>query len=156
HGPAPRALCRQAWPLAFTLAGCLAATLLNPLGWRLWPYLATELSCDVNRRFIDEWQPPTFAPHPWSAATLWALRAPLLGVGLLAELRAPDLFRLRPWHWLLSCAPLALLAARSERHLPVLVIWAAPVLALLTQAAQDAWGGRRAWQVGWLLLTAVV
>ncbi len=139
-----RAPCSPAlWPLGLTLAACGAASLLNPLGWRLWPYLAAELSCDVNRRFIEEWQPLS-AAHGWTAVTFLALLGLLLAAGLLAGNR--PLAGLRPWQWLLSCLPLAVMACRSVRHVPICTLWVAPVLALLAQAAHEARAGRRWWQ----------
>jgi hypothetical protein len=123
-------------PLALTLAACVAASLLNPMGWRLWPYLATELSCDVNRRFIEEWQHLSVAEQGWTAVTFLALLGLLLAVGLLAGNR--PVAGLRPWQWLLSCLPLTVMACRSVRHVPVCTIWVAPVLALLAQAAHQA------------------
>jgi hypothetical protein len=41
---------------------------------------------------------------------------------------------------------------QSVRHLPVLTLWAAPVAALLAQAAA---GESKVWQRGWLLLTGL-
>jgi hypothetical protein len=156
EGIRPTALARATWPLGITLLGCLAASLLNPLGWRLWPYLATELSFEPNRRYIDEWQPPRFTALDWSSCTLLALLALLAAVGLLASKRKEPLYGLRPWQWLLSCVPLAFLATRSVRHIPIFTLWAAPVLALLAQAAQQAWAENRLWQRGRLLATGVI
>jgi hypothetical protein len=139
-------------PLALTLAACLPASLLNPMGWRLWPYLATELSCDVNRRFIEEWHPLSVAEQGWTAVTFLALLGLLLIVELLAGNR--PVAGLRPWQWLLSCLPLSVMAFRSVRHVPICTLWAAPVLALLAQAACERWAERGWWQRGWLLVTA--
>jgi hypothetical protein len=149
-----RPLWNAAWPLGLTLAACVAGSLLNPLGWRLWPYLATELSCDVNRRFIEEWHPLNVAEHGWTAFTFLALLGLLLAAGLLAGNR--PVAGLRPWQWLLSCLPLTVMACRSVRHIPICTIWAAPVLALLAQAAHDAWAERRWWQrAEWLVIALV-
>jgi hypothetical protein len=147
--------------LTLTLAATLAATLLNPLGWRGWPYLVTELTCEVNRRYIEEWQPASFSRQPWSAVNLTALLALLGAAGLVASggvyprrpARRQPIAGLPPWAWLLSCLPLAVMACRSVRHLPVLTIWAAPVLALL---AQSAYEGMRRRRTGWLALTGLV
>jgi hypothetical protein len=140
------------WPLGLTLAACGAASLLNPLGWRLWPYLAAELSCDVNRRFIEEWQPLS-AAHGWTAWTFLALLGLLLAAGLLAGNR--PIAGLRSWQWLLGCVPLAVMACRSVRHVPLCTLWVAPVLALLAGAAHEARAGRRWWQWAGMTVTAL-
>jgi hypothetical protein len=128
-----RPLGRALLPLVMTAAGCLLATLLNPLGWRLWPYLATELSCDFNRRFIEEWQPLSLAEHGWMAWTFWAFLV-LLVLATVAAGR-PPVSGLPGWIWLASCLPLVVLASRSIRHIPICALWAGPVLALLTGSA---------------------
>jgi hypothetical protein len=139
----PRASLR---PLLLTLLGCAAASLLNPHGWRLIPYLATELTCDVNRRFIAEWQPLNFSDDGWTAWTFAGLLAALAGACLAAGPRRRRA-GLAHWQWLTSCVPLAVLACRSVRHIPLCALWTAPVLALLAQAAWEirmpAW--RRLW-----------
>jgi hypothetical protein len=141
-------LWRAAWPPGAALAACFAASLVNPLGWRLWPYLLTEITWEVNRRYIEEWQPAHFLAPDWSSLTLLALLVVLAALGLLTRKR-PDIAGLRPWQWALSCLPLALLACRSIRHVPVFAVWAAPVLALLAQSAfeacRDSAARRRLW-----------
>jgi hypothetical protein len=148
-------LWRDTRALALTLAACLAASLLNPLGWRLWPYLWRELTFEPNRRYIDEWQPTRLGTQTWSALTLWLLLAVLVGAGWLAQLRTARVAGLRPWQWVLSCLPLGVMAFQSVRHIPILTLWAAPVLALLAQAAAPSWGARRLGQGAWLLVTGL-
>jgi hypothetical protein len=154
-GPRLAPLWRATWPLGAALAGCFAASLLNPLGWRLWQYLLTELTWDVNRRYIEEWQPAHFLPPDWSALTLLAQLA-LLAVLALLTRRRPDVAGLRPWQWALSCLPLAMMASRSVRHVPVFTVWAAPVLALLAQSAFEACRDSAARRRAWLLAGAVL
>ncbi len=77
----------------------------------------------------------------------------LLAAGVLAGNR--PIAGLRPWQWLSSCLPLAVMACRSVRHVPVCTIWVAPVLALLGQASCAAWAGRRWWQWAGLAVTAL-
>jgi hypothetical protein len=136
-GLRPAPLWRATWPLGAALAGCIAASLLNPLGWRLWPYLLTELTCEVNRRYIEEWQPARFLAPDWSSRTLLAQFVLLAALGLLTR-RRPDVAGLRPWQWAMSCLPLAVMASRSIRHVPIFTVWAAPVLSLLAQSALEA------------------
>lgn len=45
--------------LATVLALCLAATGLNPEGFRVWEYVRTVASDPVSQAFISEWQPPS-------------------------------------------------------------------------------------------------
>jgi hypothetical protein len=146
--PTPGRLARELLPLAGTLVACFLASLCNPLGWRLWPYLWTELSFGPNRQFIDEWQPIRFGPHTWSTLTLLLLVFMVLVAGCFAGPRkgkpGPRIAGLPTWMWVCSCLPLILMAFRSIRHIPVLTLWLAPVLALLAQAAAEAWRERSA------------
>jgi hypothetical protein len=153
EGWSPRALARATGPLALTLGACLLASLCNPLGWRLWPYLWTELSFTPNRQFIDEWQPIRLGAHAWSTLTLFLLVGAVLGAGLLATPRR--VAGLTAWQWALSCLPLTLMAFGSIRHIPVCTLWAAPVLALLAGAAGEANRERPRGRLAWLGFTAL-
>ena len=44
--------------LWMALVACVGATLINPIGWRLWAYLFTELTNSTNRENIVEWVRP--------------------------------------------------------------------------------------------------
>jgi hypothetical protein len=147
-----RLLWRSLSPLVLTEAGCIAATLCNPLGWRLWPYLATELSCEVNRQFIEEWQPLTLAAHGWMAWTFWAFVILLFTATLAAGRHRA--WGVPGWIWLASCLPLIVLASRSIRHIPICVLWAGPVLALLSSAA-FAVRPAGIWRGFWMGVTAL-
>jgi hypothetical protein len=48
---------RSVWPWALCLAVCLAATCVNPYGWRIYQYVGVTSSTASARR-IDEWVPP--------------------------------------------------------------------------------------------------
>ncbi len=154
QGPAMRlsAMARATCPLMLCLAGCFAATLANPIGWRLWPYLGTELTCDVNRRFIDEWQPLSLSVHGWTALMFWVLVGLLVLAAVAATTLTSRVAGLAPWQWLLSCVPLAFLACRSVRHVPVFAVWAGPVLALLGQAAWGTTASPGIWRRLWPVL----
>jgi hypothetical protein len=156
-GLRPRALAAATWPLGLTLTVCLAATLLNPFGLDLWRYILTELTHDTNRRYIDEWMPLLrFDPHAWTILTVFLLLGALAFVGLLAQARSVRVADIPAWVWLLSCLPLTWMAFGSIRHVPLLVLWAAPVLALLAQAAADRWATAGLWRAGWLTVTGLV
>ena len=142
---------REIRELGSVLALCLAASLLTPLGWKIWPFLRVELGNTYNHRFISEWQPVQLFPPNWNGGLLLSL---LILVGLAtwgARVRGARPAGLPPSVWLLAILPLASMAIRSHRHVPLFVIWTAPVLALLTAAAAPASMGRR----GSLLLLAV-
>lgn len=169
-------LWQRCWPLLLVLLLCFAASFLNPLGVHLWTYLLTEMSHDTNRRLIDEWRPLDIRVHTWSALTLALLLAGLLFAGVMAQLStfSPGergaggeggrrIARLPPWLWLLSCLPLTLMAFQAVRHIPILTIWAAPVLAPLAQYAekrtQTLFAKKTAssfFKYGWLLFTGLV
>ncbi|MCS6803555.1 MAG: hypothetical protein RMM98_14740 [Acidobacteriota bacterium] len=151
-----RAIWRDTRPLAVLLAACVAASLLTPSGWRIWPYLLTELTNPYNRRFIREWQPIDLTAPGWSGACFMLLAALLIAAWGLAQRRVATIAGLRPWHWLLSCLPLSVMAFASERHIPLATLWIAPVLALLAQAAWNARPARSAMNVGLLLATCVM
>jgi len=157
HGPRLAALALAGWPLLATLAACLAASLINPLGWRLWPYLATELSFAPNRRYIQEWQPILFdADQVWSLSLLVLTLVFLLFTGLLVQIKGERIAHLPAWVWLLSCLPLGVMAFQSIRHVPIFTIWSAAVLGVLAPAARAAWKDRRIWDLGWMGLSGLV
>ena len=139
YGPCTADVWRAVRPLVALLAGCVGASLLTPFGWRVWPFLWIELGNNYNRRLNEEWQPIRLA-SPGLDGALTLLLVALLVISCMAGMRrARDIAGLRPWHWLLSCVPLAAMAFVSRRHIPILVLWGAPVLCILVQTAWDAW-----------------
>jgi hypothetical protein len=52
----PADVARRTWPWAVCLGACMAATLLNPYGWRVYEYIRLTSSTAPARR-IDEWLP---------------------------------------------------------------------------------------------------
>jgi hypothetical protein len=153
----PRALWSATWPLGLTLAAALAATLLNPLGLDLWRYILTEMTHDTNRLYIDEWMPLLrFDRNAWTILTVFLLLGVLLFAGLLAQLRPGRIAGLPAWVWLLSCLPLTWMTFGSVRHVPILVLWTAPVLALLAEGAAVGWGAARLWHLSWLVVTGLI
>ena len=132
-----RQIVADALPLTLTLAACLAASLLNPMGWRLWPYLRTELGFKENRVYIQEWAPIWETWNLWPALLpFFALLAVVLFAGISAWRKGVRVADLPAWVWLLSCVPLTVMAFQSNRHIPVQLVWAAPVAGLL--AGQSA------------------
>jgi hypothetical protein len=146
-------LCRAAWPLLAVLAASLAGSLLNPMGWRLWPYLATEFGHAANKKYLQEWQ------QAWHANELTVLLlaltlALLLLLTFLAQQRISRIAGLAPWQWAMSCLPLTAMALQSMRHIPIFTIWVTPMLGLLAQAAASP--GHRSWNVAWLTLSGLI
>jgi hypothetical protein len=126
----PRGLLEGTRALWITLLACTAATLVNPLGVRLWGYVLTELSHPTNRHYIAEWAPASFSNDPWSTVMLTLMTAMLAMAGCLAH-------RLRRstdphvWYWVASCLPLIAMSYLSVRHVPLATIWVGTVIALL-------------------------
>jgi hypothetical protein len=157
NGFRSRSLAAATWPLGLTLIAALAATMLTPFGLDLWRYVLTEMTHDTNRLYIDEWMPLLrFARHAWTIATVFLLLGLLLFTGLLAQLRPVRGLGLPAWVWLFSCLPLTWMAFTSVRHVPLFVLWAGPVLALLAQSAAAGWRESPLWQRGWLTATTLV
>jgi hypothetical protein len=152
HGFHAGPILAGALPLTITLTACLAGSLLNPIGWRLWPYLRTELGFTENRLYIQEWQPV------WQVWDLWpnlvpffAVLAVLILVGALAWRSRTRIADLPAWVWLLSCVPLTVMAFQSNRHIPIQLIWTAPVVGLLAGVVR---GNDRA-NTAWLAVTGL-
>jgi hypothetical protein len=156
HGSDVKSIWRDTRPLSAVFVACVLGSLLTPFGWRLWPYLLTELTNPYNRRFIQEWQPIDLTAPGWSGACLMLLVVLLVAAWALAQQRVTAIAGLRPWQWLLSCLPLTALAFLSERHIPVAAIWMAPVLALLAQAAWNTGAETRAMNLGLLFATCLI
>jgi hypothetical protein len=154
-GSGVRDVWRATRPLCVAGAACAAFSLLNPQGWRLWSYLLLELTHDTNRTLIAEWMPLSFVRDAWSAAAVVLLSC-ALGVSVFAASAAKATpGRIRPWQWGLSCVPLLLLSIQSARHVPLFVLWTAPVAAILFAGGQPAWKefrGRWIWEAVNVLL----
>ena len=56
---------REARSLTLVLVGCVAATMVNPYGWRLWTYPFTLVTMRVYMKYIDEWTSPDLSPRFW-------------------------------------------------------------------------------------------
>jgi hypothetical protein len=160
HGLDLKKVCGAAWPLLLTLAGCVVGSLFNPLGWRLYSYLRTEFGHSANGRYLEEWQPVPLTQY-WTVIPLALLLGLLLLLTVLAELRArrdsqADVAGLAPWQWLLSCLPLVVMALLSQRHIPILTIWATPVLGILANTAfadapESSWRDRVCFAISGLI-----
>jgi hypothetical protein len=153
---------RVLWPLGLTLIAGLGATFISPFGVGIWQYVLTEMTHDVNRRMIDEWMPllrfgPDYNPHHnGTILTVFLLLGLLMLAGVLAQLRPGRVADIPAWVWLLGCVPLTWMTFQSIRHVPVLILWAAPVLSILAGAAAKGWAGARVWDTSWLAGTGLI
>ena len=155
RGWRPIALWRDTRAMWGLLLACLAASLLTPHGWRTWPFLLTELGNPYNRRFITEWQPVKLAAMGWSGALALLMMAGVALAALAAQRRNRTVWDVPPWLWGVSVLPLAAMALSSNRHIPIFVLWAAPVLALLADAAYRMAERRRLCDRALLFATAL-
>jgi hypothetical protein len=123
--------------LAFIL--CLAVVPLNPNGLRIYSYPIETLLSPAMHKFIQEWFSPNFHDPMYLPLLLMLLA---LITGLAFSPRRP---RLRDLVLLLATIPAAL---RSMRHIPILVLVLAPVVARLAEAWLQQRGGERFLQAG--------
>ncbi len=123
--------------LAFAL--CLALVPLNPNGLRIYSYPFETLRSPAMQKFIQEWFSPDFH-NPMYLPLLLMLLALLAGLAF-----SPRHPRLRDLALLLATVPAAL---RSMRHIPILVLVLAPILAGLAEAWFQQLGAERFLQAG--------
>jgi len=109
--------------LAFLL--CLAVVALNPNGLRIYAYPFETLRSAAMQRFIQEWFSPNFHDAMYLPLLLMLL-ALVAGLAL-----SPRRIHVRSLVLLLATVPAAL---RSMRHIPILVLVMAPVLADLIES----------------------
>jgi hypothetical protein len=141
--------------LSITLAAAVLITFVNPQGWRLWSYVLTEILHGTNRRYIDEWRPTLQVGDRWTLITLILLTAGLAVVGWLGHRHRSLVGGLRPWQWVLGCAPLTIMAFQSVRHVPIATIWIAPVVALLASDLKARLPGAHPFQPAWSVVAAL-
>jgi hypothetical protein len=119
--------------LAATAAG-VVATLANPAGVHLYPYIASTFLNPTLTQGITEWASPNF--HDWWLR-LFELQAMLLVV-LWALSRRPD-----PVDVVLGLLTVAM-TLQAQRNLPIFAVVAAPQVARYGWAAWSAWRPARA------------
>ncbi len=107
----------EAWEWLAVLAGCAAATLVNPYGWLLWAFMLRTVHLT---RSIAEWEPLWVAPGlnwlPWAAS---------VAAGVLLTVRQTDS---RRWRTALVLAMLAYASLRVQRIESLLIVYAAIAL----------------------------
>jgi hypothetical protein len=147
-----RSLLEGTGPLWLTMLACLVATFVNPQGLYLWGYVLTELTHDTNRRFINEWRPVSLDRDAWSAVGLTIIAAVLPLLTWTATRSQQWVRGPHPVCWALSCVPIIVMAFISVRHVPIAVLWTAPVLALLASVTPAARTPRLVAVFTWLVL----
>jgi hypothetical protein len=141
---------RRLW---LALWACLLVSFVNPNGTRLWSYVLTEMVHGTNRRYIAEWGRASLSSGDvWSSLALTVVAALVVASGWLATRPAAAKLTPAPAIWVLSCVPLISMSFLSVRHVPLAIIWAAPVLALLVNAATPA--ASAAWRRIWAVVSA--
>ncbi len=114
-------LARSVRPWALALAGCVAASFVNPYGWRLHRHIFGYLSQSYHREQIQEFLSISFHnPAAWFfAATI--LLGGITVAHALERRRFADALILVGWGWL---------ALYAARNIPIFLICAAPAAAL--------------------------
>jgi len=118
-------------------AGCFAATLLNPYGWRLHQHIVGYLGSSWIMESVQEFQSPRIRSENMQVFALLLLAGVALAAFSLAEVQ-PGARR----QWFEGALVLlwGFAALRSARHIPWFAVVVAPVLA--SQCAR--WWGARA------------
>ena len=119
--------------LGLLLAGCLAASLVNPYGYRLHVHLVDYLRADWIRKLVQEFQPPMLETASGAYFEL------LLFAGLAAAAR---LAWQGNWSWALLIAAWAHASLLSVRHVPIFAALVAPPLAVLLSDGMRWWAQR--------------
>lgn len=127
---------REVRSLGLLLVACLAATLLNPYGWRLWKYPFTLVTMRVYMRYIEEWMRPDLSTRFWFFYAYLAA-----GSVLLVSRRR----RLRPADGLIW-AVFGVMALSARRHIAPFALASAPVAAAALGGLR--WFGRAAGEGG--------
>lgn len=88
--PAPARLSgRQLQKLSLVLVFCLAATMLNPEGYKVYSYVQTVINDRSSQQFVVEWQPPRI--NTVQGAFLFYLPFFITLTALICARRRPDL-----------------------------------------------------------------
>ena len=115
-------------------AGCVAASLLNPYGYRLHVHLVTYLKSDWIRNSIQEFQSPSFRQETMLQFEVLLVAGLLLAAFALRRRQVVEAL------WVIFWTHAAL---TSVRHVPVYVVVAAPLIAAeLTRWWEGAAAGR--------------
>jgi hypothetical protein len=111
---------RQVRGLAYALAACVLAALINPNGYKMLWYPFETLGSQAMQKYIQEWAPPDFRRPEY-----WPLTAFLFGgsVAIAFSRRVRDLTDLVFFYGFCFASLL------SARHIPLFAVVSTPILA---------------------------
>lgn len=115
-----RCALKSATRYAALLAGCLAASLINPYGWRLHAHIASYLSSDWIRNLVEEFQSPRFRSEHSLYFELLLFASLMLAPALVRRGRISEAVLVIFW---------AHAALVSARHVPLFALLVAPLVA---------------------------
>ena len=125
------------WPrvrrYGLLLAGCSAATLINPYGAGLHVHIYEYLRSDWIKNLIQEFQAPTFRSEGQLQFEALLLAGLVLAGFLLRKRRITEAL------WIVFLAHSSLI---SVRHAPLYAVVAAPLIASELSAGWSAWAGK--------------
>jgi hypothetical protein len=120
---------RRTWPrLAAVVAAATAATLVSPLGVRLWTFIPESTARSRVNQLV-EWTAPGLSPQ---YAPFWLAALALLALTIW-RVRWLDLHRRRIVAVSLAMLPLA---AQSVRNIPIFLLAALPAITMLAAARE--------------------
>jgi hypothetical protein len=124
-------------PLMLAVVVAVVATLVNPAGVHIYPYIASTFANPTLTQGITEWMSPNF--HDWWLR-LFEGEAMLLVI-LWALSRRPD-----PVDVVLGIAALAI-TLQAQRNLPIFAVIAVPQIARYGWTAWTSWRRPRVWRL---------
>jgi hypothetical protein len=116
-------------PLLISFLAMLFATLITPLGFRLWPYFVFMLSTPSVQNFVTEWSAPSNIGWQMNLFFWWLLVFAPLAV------YSNNKLSLLEWMWFLAFGWLALTGVRF-------MIWFLFLLAIFTATLLAGWAGK--------------
>jgi NADH:ubiquinone oxidoreductase subunit 6 (subunit J) len=111
------------WRLVAIGAACGLATLISPLGWRLWTFIPASMERSRINQLI-EWLPPDLTPL---YLPFWAMAAALVALAVV-QARKLDARTTELTVTALAVVPLAI---QARRNVPVFLLVGVPALASL-------------------------
>jgi len=125
---------KKALAIVIVGATCVAASLINPNGWRLHAHIIQFLREPVLAKFANEFRSPNFHSDAMRGFLLQLLVLAVLLVVVRPQLRATDVLLVSAWGYL---------AFQSVRNVPIFAIIVTPILAEHWQAAIHGAGSSR-------------
>jgi hypothetical protein len=111
---------RKAGTLLAVLAGCLAASLINPNGWRLHAHILEFLRTPVVAKLANEFRSPNFHSGGMTGFALQLLVLVILLIAVRPRLGATDILLIGVWGYF---------ALHAVRNVPIFALVVTPILA---------------------------